>query len=448
MVEVIVRKSWGALRHTVLLRSVIPLGHAGLAMLSFITCSDERDRYQAVPVPVPIENLKPASVVKLWCVRVNHLFYVMNGDENLYACCVSSSPTIPHKSFKIPLDVPLRNLLSARSNHVVLVFDDGSVRTLHYSREDGWIDGIKFHLPLEATCSIEYASICAESNLFWIQRSSQFRDEVGYSLWKCSLSWDSDDLPNVQCIAHRLPPFHLYVLKNAVIVIPCLPDPPNIYLSFGATHDFKMGSLAKQAVLLTTTLSSPLDVAAFYKRHIRFWQVQTHAAVVHHSCVSPLANCLYLLLKDNTVIMLRSSGEVLQQAVLQDVSPHVLGCCIVASTLCLFEDSAVQLYDLTSGSLLEELTLQGSFRGVLPSLWAFWTTEGVYRLTVSGSTWCRNSSSQLQSEALVYAAFHAGAETTPGLPTEAQVRTKLNRILHPLVECYWKLQQTKVALTS
>lgn len=421
---------------------------ADLAMLSFITSSDERNRYQAVPVLLPIENLEPASIVKLWCVRMNHLFYILNGDENLYACRVSMSSSSQDKPFKMPLDVSLRDLLSASSNLVVLVFDDGSVRTLHYTREDGWIDGIRFHLPLDTTSTVEYTSTCTGSSLFWIQRSSQFRDEVGYSLWKCSLSTDSDALPNVQCLAHRLPPFHLHVLRRAAIVIPCLPDPPNIYLSFGYAYDFKMGSLAKQAVLLTTTLSSPLDVAAFYKRHIRFWQVQTHAAVVHHSCVSPLANCLYLLLKDNSVIMLSSSGEVLRQTILQDVSPRVLGCCVVASTLCLFEESAVQFYDLTSGSLLEELTLQGTFRGVLPSLWAFWTTEGVYRLSVSGCTWYRNSSGQLQSEALVYAAWHAGAETSLGLPIDAQVRTKLNRILHPLVECYWKLQQTKVALTS
>lgn len=417
-------------------------------MLSIITCSDERNRYQAVPVPLPIENLEPTSVVKLWCVRVNHLFYILTGDKILYACCVSTSPSILDKSFKIPLDVPLRDLLSPSSNHVVLVFDDGSVRTLHYNRESGWIDGIKFHLPLDATSSVEYTSACTGSNLFWIQRSNQFRDEVGYSLWKCSLSSGSDDIPNVQCLAHRLPPFHLYVLRHATIVIPCLPDPPNIYLSFGTTHDFKMGSLAKRSVLLTTTLSSPLDVATFYKRHLRFWQLQTHSAVVHHSCVSPLANCLYLLLKDNSVIMLSSSGEVLRQTVLQDVSPRVMGCCVVASTLCLFEDSVVQLYDLKGGSLLEELTLQGTFRGVLPSLWAFWTTEGVYQLSVSGCMWYQNSSGQLQSEALVYAAWHAGTETRLGLPTEAQVRTKLNRILHPLVECYWKLQQTRVALTS
>lgn len=419
-----------------------------LAMLPFISSSDERNRYQAVPVPLPTANLEPASIAKLWCVRVNHLFYILNGDENLYACCVSFSPSSPDKPFKIPLDAPLRDLLSASSNLVVLVFDDGTVRTLRYSRGDGWIDGIKFHLPLDTTSTVEYTGICSGSNLFWVQRSSQFRDEVGYSLWQCSVATDIDTLPNVQCLAHRLPPFRLHVLRHAAVVIPCLPDPPNIYLSFGYTHDFKMGSLAKQAVFLTTTLSSPLDMAAFYKRHIRFWQVQTHAAVVNHSCVSPLANCLCLLLKDNSVIMLSSSGDVLRQTILQDVSPSVMGCCIIASTLCLFEDSAVQLYDLTDGSLLEESSLQGSFRGVLPSLWAFWTTEGVYQLSASGCTWRQNSCGQLQSEALVYAAWHAGAETSTGLPIEVQVRTKLNRILHPLVECYSKLQQTKVALTS
>lgn len=417
-------------------------------MLSFISCSQERDHFQVMPILVPIENFEAAGVVKLWCVRVNHLFYVLKGDKNLYACCVNTSPSIPFKSIKIALASSLRTLLSVRSNHVVLIFDDGSIRTLHFVPEDGWVEDVSFKLPVDATCTVEYASSSTSSNLYWIQRSTQFPDEVGYSLWKCTLSSNKDEPPTTQCVAHRLPAFQLYVLRHTVIIIPSLPDPPNVYLVFGSAHDLKMGSLTKRAVLLTTTLSSPLDVATFFKRHIRFWQMQTHATFVLHGCVSPLASCLYLLLKDSTVVMLSSSGEFLRRVALHEVPPHIMGCSVMASTLCLFEDSAVQLYDLTEGALLEELTLQGTFCGVLPSLWAFWTTNGVYRLSVSGNTWYRNNPSQLQSEALVYAAWHAGAEAIPRLPTGAQVRTKLNRILHPLVECYCKLHQTKVSLTS
>lgn len=417
-------------------------------MLSFIGCSQERDHFQVVPIPVPIENFEAAGVVQLWCVRVNHLFYILKSDKNLYSCCVNTASSVPLKSIKIALASSLRTLLSVRSNHVVLIFDDSSIRTLHFVAEDGWVEDVRFKLPVDATCAVEYASSSTNSNLYWIQRSTQFPDEVGYSLWKCSLSSKRDEPPSTQCLAHRLPAFQLYVLRHTVIIIPSLPDPPNVYLAFGSAHDLKMGSLAKRAVLSTTALSSPLDVATFFKRHIQFWQMQTRAALVLHGCVSPLASCLYLLLKDSTVVMLSTSGEVLQRVALQEVPPHIMGCGVIASTLCVFQDSAVQLYDLTEGTLLEELTVQGTFCGVLPNLWAFWTTNGVYRLSVSGNTWYRNSPGQLQSEALLYAAWHAGAEAVPRLLTDAQVRTKLNRILHPLVECYCKLQQTKIALTS
>lgn len=417
-------------------------------MLSFIDCAEDHDRFQAVRLPVPVDHLEAASIVKLWSVPVNHLFYRINGDDDLYACCVNtSSSSVSVKPSKITLSAPLSNILSIKSNHVFLFFDDGSIRTLQFAPAEGWVEGMNFQLQVSSTSSVEYASSCASSSLYLVQRSTQFPDEVAYSLWKCSVSLESDHVSSTQCLAHKLPAFQLYVLRHSAIIIPSLPHPPDIYFSFGDANKLVMGSLTKRAVLFRATLSSPLDVAAFYRRRIWFWQVQTRAEVVLHGCVSPLASCLYLLLKDSSVIVLDSSGEVVRRVVLQDAPSGVQACCIVASSFCLFEDSRVGLYDLTEGRLLGRLSLQGTFRAVLPGIWAFWTTEGAYQL-LGASARRRNRHSQLQSEALVYAARHAGAETLPGLPTDAQVKTKLNRILHPLVECYWKLQLTKLVLTS
>lgn len=417
-------------------------------MLSFIDCADDQDRFQAVRLPVPVDHLEAAGVVKLWSVPVNHLFYRVKGDDDLYACCVNTSaPSPAAKPSKITLCASLSNILSIKSNHVFLFFDDGSIRSLQFAPGEGWVECMNFQLQVSPTSRVEYASSCASSSLYLVQRSTQFPDEVAYSLWKCSVSLESDHVSSTQCLAHKLPAFQLYVLRHGVVIIPSVPHPPDIYFSFGDANKLVMGSLTKRAVLFRATVSSPLDVAAFYRRRIWFWQVPTRAEVVLHGCVSPLASCLYLLLKDSSVIVLNSSGEVVRRVVLQDAPSGVQGCCIVASAFCLFEDARVGLYDATEGHLLGRLSLKGTFRAVLPGIWAFWTTEGAYQLhDASGRR--RNRNSQLQSEALVYAARHAGAEALPGLPTDAQVKTKLNRILHPLVECYWKLQLTKLVLTS
>lgn len=208
----------------------------------------------------------------------------------------------------------------------------------------------------------------------------------------------------------------------------------------------KVCSLAAETALLSGTFQPPLDAAAFYKKRIWIWRSQPQCQVVR-GCPSPLANSLQLLLQDGSVVVLDSAGNFQRRITLCIGALGARAVCSLGVALCTFSDSVLSLYDLENGELLQELPLKGSFRGLLPALWGFWTDTGLFRLA-GGSRWSPGPPSELQSEALLYAARHAGAHALLGPPDNTQVGTRLSRILRPLVECYWKLQLTRSALVS
>ncbi|CAN7940122.1 unnamed protein product [Ixodes hexagonus] len=417
-------------------------------MLSFISSHEDHTSFRAVPISWPVERLE--TVAKIWTVLPDHLFYTLNDDEDLFACRVY--PTVCCKKTTVLSASQFTSLVTTKCNTVLVVFADGSVRTLKFVLAEGWTEGASFKLFNDPTSKLTYACSSPNENLFWIQRSTDSPPETCCSLWKRSLSPELSEHSRARCVAQRLPSFRLHVLQLVAVVLPSLPRPSDIYLAFGESDCLKVCSLAAERALLSGTFQAPLDAATFYKKHIRIWQsrCQPRRQVVR-GCLSPLANSLHLLLEDCSVIALDSTGSFLRRITLRhsNLDTRAPVVCSLGVALCMFSESALSLYDLESGELLQELRIEGSFRGLLPALWGFWTDSGLFRLSVSGgSRWTRDPPSKLQSEALLYAARHAGAHAVLGPPDEAQVRTKLSRILRPLVECYWKLQLTRSALVS
>lgn len=418
-------------------------------MLSFINNTEDSTSFRPVQVALSEDELKMDTVVKIWSVPPDHMFYILEGEESLFACGVH--PSSVFKKSKIALTMPFRSLVCTRYGTVLVIFEDGSVRTLTFAREEGWTEGASFKLLSDPSSKVTYACSCPNNNLFWIQQSIESPLESCCSLWKCVVSPALAEPIPVRCLVQRLPLFRLYVLRQAAIVVPSLPSLLSIYLAFSELDCLKVCTLAAQTVLLCGTFQPPLDAIAFFKKRIRLWRHQvSKPCEVVDGCVSLLGNSVHLILRDGSVITLDSSGQFLQRVVLRDrdVAGRSCGCWSLGPLLCVTSDSLLQLHNLESGVLLQELRLDSACRGLLPTLWGFWTDSGVFRLAISGNPWPSNPPSQLQSEALLYAARHSRAQTAMSAPDQAQVKTKLNRILRPLVECYWKLQVTKTALSS
>ncbi|EEC06597.1 uncharacterized protein LOC8029684 isoform X2 [Ixodes scapularis] len=410
-------------------------------MLSFINSREDHASFQAVSIPGPVEL---ETVAKIWTVLPDHLFYTLKDDESLFACRIYSSA--PCKKTAVLSASQFTSLVTAKCNSVLVIFTDGSVRAFKFVPEEGWTECASFRLFNDPSSRLTYACSCINQKLFWIQRSNESPLETCCSLWKCSLSLELSEDSGSRCVAQRLPPFRLHVLRLAAVVLPSLPRPSAIYLAFGESDCLKVCSLAAETALLSGTFQPPLDAAAFYKKRIWIWRSQPQCQVVR-GCPSPLANSLQLLLQDGSVVVLDSAGNFQRRITLCIGALGARAVCSLGVALCTFSDSVLSLYDLENGELLQELPLKGSFRGLLPALWGFWTDTGLFRLA-GGSRWSPGPPSELQSEALLYAARHAGAHALLGPPDNTQVGTRLSRILRPLVECYWKLQLTRSALVS
>ncbi|KAG0432545.1 hypothetical protein HPB47_020746 [Ixodes persulcatus] len=341
-------------------------------MLSFINSREDHASFQAVPIPGPVEL---ETVAKIWTVLPDHLFYTLKDHESLFACRIYSSASC--KKTAVLSASQFTSLVTAKCNSVLVIFTDGSVRAFKFVPEEGWTEFASFRLFNDPTSRLTYACSCPNQKLFWIQRSSESPLETCCSLWKCSLSLELSEHSGSRCVAQRLPPFRLHVLRLAAVVLPSLPRPSAIYLAFGETDSVKVCSLAAETALLSGTFQPPLDAAAFYKKRIGIWRPATVpsgarlpvTAGQSHAASPPrrLGHCA------------RSAGNF-QRRITLCMRPDARRSAPWVSHSAVRRLCALVVYAWSWGAAAGAAVQEGSFRGLLPALLGFWTDTGLFRL--------------------------------------------------------------------
>ncbi|XP_064483920.1 uncharacterized protein LOC135396712 [Ornithodoros turicata] len=410
-------------------------------MFTIINVTEDNGNLKSPPIRALKEALKAQTVDKIWAVAPGHVFYVVRGDSCLHTCSLYESLSSNVK--QAPVNSPLINLIGVGSGYVIIVAEDGTVQVLKHSPEEGWLPAGRICLP--EGDPIVRAALCQNRYFFWVRQGRGAHPAVSCALWRCIFSPEDCTVTSVCCLAVGLPVHSLYTFGTSVTVFPSAPDVTAIFWTFTEADTFSLSPISQPTQhLYSSTFELPLDAGFQYRRHLRLWRLQDRAAQVLDVLPSHLGTSLYIFVWDGTLTTLSILGPNPRTLQLETGLERPVASFTFGPVIVLVREKELTVYDVKTGKQMQHSEpVPGKLRKVLAVIGGFCTETGIHRLRLHQDAKDDRLPCVLQSEALQLCFSLPDCDVDK---VSTAVRTKLHRILEPLVDCYQKLQVARDAL--
>ncbi|GFX19177.1 uncharacterized protein TNCV_3013211 [Trichonephila clavipes] len=309
-----------------------------------------------------------------------------------------------------------------------------------------------------------------------------------------------------QKLLKNCPAFDLVEIRDNVCIIPHLPNFINLYIILSARLHVWLFHMDGKLLWRGIVGDSPIDFLSLCTKSIGLWNQSGNIIVC--KLLDTVKNYAYILNND-TLITIAPNGEIRKKINLEIKSSNIQDCFIMQNIICIFKDDykGIQIHNICDGQVVQffDLTNYSPINGIwyhsscIPNI-GFYSGHKIYRLnykslksliiteppcSLHGLNLLKQENFHvfsllrdvihhkfescdipslkampkvLQSEALLLAVKQSCRENgfkSNDFPIKNMnnilsennelPKTKLNEMLSPMVECFYKLEKCKIA---